>query len=93
MPPARRRAPRLAAVITTVGLVMVGLPAVSGCAGVIACSQTASTPSGITIKRGHVIATLAVRFAATAVPLRNAIEQFLPKMREVAGKIEHDFSN
>lgn len=40
----------------------------------------------------QVIATLAVRFAATAVPLRSAVEQFLPKMREVAGKIEQEFA-
>ena len=40
------------------GLIMAGLPIVSGCTGVIACSQTASTPSGITIERGHVIATM-----------------------------------
>jgi hypothetical protein len=36
----------------------------------------------------RVLATIAVRFAATAVPLRTAIEQFLPKMREVALKIQ-----
>jgi IclR family mhp operon transcriptional activator len=40
----------------------------------------------------RVLGTLAVRFAATAVPLRSAIEQFLPKMREVATKIETEFS-
>jgi IclR family transcriptional regulator, mhp operon transcriptional activator len=40
----------------------------------------------------QVIATLAVRFAATAVPLRSAVEQFLPKMREVADKIEQEFA-
>jgi IclR family mhp operon transcriptional activator len=40
----------------------------------------------------RVLGTLAVRFAATAVPLRNAIEQFLPKMREVAGRIEAEFT-
>lgn len=39
----------------------------------------------------RVIGTLAVRFAATAVPLRSAIEQFLPKMREVTAKIEAEF--
>lgn len=40
----------------------------------------------------RVLGTLAVRFAATAVPLRTAIEQFLPKMREVIGKIEAEFA-
>jgi len=39
----------------------------------------------------QVIATLGVRFAATAVPLRTAIEQFLPKMRHFAGVIEAEF--
>jgi IclR family mhp operon transcriptional activator len=39
----------------------------------------------------RVLATLAVRCAATAVPLRTAVEQFLPKMREVVGKIEQEF--
>jgi IclR family mhp operon transcriptional activator len=39
----------------------------------------------------RVLATLAVRFAATAVPLRSATEQFLPKMRDVAGKVEREF--
>lgn len=39
----------------------------------------------------RVLGTLAVRFAATAVPLRSAIEQFLPKMRELAGRIEAEF--
>ena len=37
------------------------------------------------------LATMTVRYAATAVPLRAAVEQFLPKMREVAQKIEHEF--
>ncbi len=40
----------------------------------------------------RVLGTLAVRFAATAVPLRSAIDQFLPKMRDVAGKIEAEFA-
>jgi IclR family mhp operon transcriptional activator len=39
----------------------------------------------------EVLATISVRFAATAVPLRTAIEQFLPKMREIVGKIEAEF--
>jgi IclR family transcriptional regulator, mhp operon transcriptional activator len=47
------------------------------------------TTLALPIKHGdRVLATLAVRFAATAVPLRSAIEQFLPKMREVIAKIE-----
>ncbi len=40
----------------------------------------------------RVLGTLAVRFAATAVPLRTAIDQFLPKMRDAAGKIEAEFA-
>jgi IclR family transcriptional regulator, mhp operon transcriptional activator len=40
----------------------------------------------------RVLATLAVRFAGTAVPLRSAIDQFLPKMREIAIKIEAEFA-
>jgi IclR family mhp operon transcriptional activator len=38
--------------------------------------------------KDKVLATVTVRYAATAVPLRTAVEQFLPKMREVAQKIE-----
>jgi len=41
----------------------------------------------------RVLGTLAVRCAATAVPLRTAIEQFLPKMREIATKIEAEFAD
>jgi IclR family transcriptional regulator, mhp operon transcriptional activator len=40
----------------------------------------------------RVLGTLAVRFAATAVPLRRAIEGFLPKMREIATRIEAEFA-
>jgi IclR family transcriptional regulator, mhp operon transcriptional activator len=40
----------------------------------------------------RVLGTLAVRFAATAVPLRSGIDQFLPKMREIAVKIEAEFA-
>jgi IclR family mhp operon transcriptional activator len=40
----------------------------------------------------RVLGTLAVRCAASAVPLRSAIEQFLPKMREIASKIEAEFA-
>ena len=38
--------------------------------------------------KDRILATVTVRYAATAVPLRTAVEQFLPKMREVARKIE-----
>ncbi len=41
--------------------------------------------------RERVIAVLSVRFAATAVPLKAAIEQFLPKLRETAAKVERDY--
>jgi IclR family mhp operon transcriptional activator len=41
--------------------------------------------------KDNVVATVTVRYAATAVPLRTAVEQFLPKMREVAQKIESQF--
>src|SRR5271156_3254524 len=42
--------------------------------------------------KDRILATLTVRYAATAVPLRTAVEQFLPKMREVAQKIEAQFA-
>jgi len=38
----------------------------------------------------RVLATLMVRFSATAVPLRVAIDQFLPRMREVAITLERE---
>ncbi|MDE2305304.1 MAG: helix-turn-helix domain-containing protein [Gammaproteobacteria bacterium] len=38
--------------------------------------------------KGRVRAALAVRFAATALPLRQAVEQFVPKLREAARRIE-----
>jgi IclR family mhp operon transcriptional activator len=41
--------------------------------------------------RNRVLATVTVRYAATAVPLRTAVEQFLPKMREVVQQIETEF--
>src|SRR5450432_4690680 len=41
--------------------------------------------------RDRILATVTVRYAATAVSLRTAVEQFLPKMREVAQKIEAQF--
>ncbi len=42
--------------------------------------------------KDRILATVTVRYAATAVPLRMAVEQFLPKMREVAQKIESEFA-
>jgi IclR family mhp operon transcriptional activator len=41
--------------------------------------------------KDRVLATVSVRYAATAVPLRTAIEQFLPTMREAVTKIEREF--
>jgi IclR family transcriptional regulator, mhp operon transcriptional activator len=41
--------------------------------------------------KNRILAAVIVRYAATAVPLRTAVEQFLPKMREVAHKIETEF--
>lgn len=41
--------------------------------------------------KDRILATVTVRYAATAVPLRTAVEQFLPKMREVAQRIEAEF--
>ena len=38
----------------------------------------------------RVLATMMVRFSATAVPLRVAIDQFLPRMREVAITLERE---
>jgi IclR family mhp operon transcriptional activator len=39
----------------------------------------------------RVLATISVRYAATAVPLRTAVDVFLPKMRDVVAKIEQEF--
>ena len=41
--------------------------------------------------KDRILAAVTVRYAATAVPLRTAVEQFLPKMRQVAHKIESEF--
>lgn len=38
--------------------------------------------------KDRILATVAVRFAASAVSLRTAVEQFLPKMRDFVQKIE-----
>lgn len=42
--------------------------------------------------KDRILATVTVRYAATAVPLRTAVEQFLPKMREAVQKIEREFA-
>jgi len=41
--------------------------------------------------KDRVLATVSVRYAATAVPLRTAVEQFLPKLRDAVAKIEREF--
>jgi IclR family mhp operon transcriptional activator len=41
--------------------------------------------------KDRILATVTVRYSATAVPLRTAVEQFLPKMRAAARKIESEF--
>jgi IclR family mhp operon transcriptional activator len=40
--------------------------------------------------KDRILASVTVRYSATAVPLRTAVEQFLPKMRELASKIERE---
>ncbi len=40
----------------------------------------------------RVLASLTVRFAASAVPLKNGLERFLPKLRQCAAKISSLFS-
>jgi IclR family mhp operon transcriptional activator len=40
--------------------------------------------------KDRIIASITVRYAATAVALRTAVDQFLPKMREIAVKIERE---
>jgi IclR family mhp operon transcriptional activator len=42
--------------------------------------------------KDRVLATVSVRYAATAVPLRTAVDQFLPKMRDAVAKIEQEFN-
>ena len=39
----------------------------------------------------RVLAAVTVRYSASAIPLRVAVEQFLPRMREAAQKIETEF--
>jgi len=41
--------------------------------------------------KARILATISVRYAATAVPLRTAVDQFLPKMRDAVAKIEREF--
>ena len=41
----------------------------------------------------RVLATVAVRFSATAVPPRVAVERFLPKLRATAQKIRQKFTD
>jgi IclR family transcriptional regulator, mhp operon transcriptional activator len=43
--------------------------------------------------KDRILATVTVRYAATAVTLRTAVEQFLPKMRELAHRIESEFAD
>lgn len=40
--------------------------------------------------KDRVLASVTVRYSASAVPLRTAIDQFLPKMRDVATKVERE---
>jgi IclR family mhp operon transcriptional activator len=40
--------------------------------------------------KDRILASVTVRFSATAVNLRTAVDQFLPKMRDVAAKIERE---
>jgi IclR family mhp operon transcriptional activator len=40
--------------------------------------------------KDRILASVTVRYSATAVSLRTAIDQFLPKMRDVAAKIERE---
>jgi DNA-binding IclR family transcriptional regulator len=42
--------------------------------------------------RQRILAAVTVRFAASAVPLRMAIEQFIPRMREIAQRIESEMT-
>ena len=41
--------------------------------------------------RDRVLATISVRYSASAVPMRTALEQFLPRMRDAVLKIEREF--
>ncbi|MFO1468324.1 MAG: helix-turn-helix domain-containing protein [Steroidobacteraceae bacterium] len=47
------------------------------------------TSIAIPVQGGNrILATLMVRFSATAVPLRSAVDQFLPRMRELVSTLE-----
>ena len=39
----------------------------------------------------RVLAAVSIRFSGTAVPLKMAVERFLPKLRETAGQIRSAF--
>jgi hypothetical protein len=39
----------------------------------------------------RILSCLAVRFTATAVPLKAALERFLPRLKYCAGRISHSF--
>jgi IclR family mhp operon transcriptional activator len=40
----------------------------------------------------RVLAALAIRFSGTAVPIKTAIERFLPRLRDTAQRIRHTFA-
>ncbi len=61
--------------------------------GASGAARLGGNQSGIPVRhKDRILAAVTVRYAATAVPLRTAVEQFLPKMREVAQKIEAQFA-
>jgi IclR family mhp operon transcriptional activator len=41
--------------------------------------------------KDRILAAIAIRYGASAVPLRQAVDQFLPKMRDVAQRIAAHF--
>ena len=43
--------------------------------------------------KDRILASVTVRFSATAVSLRTAVDQFLPKMRDAAARIEHELTS
>lgn len=46
----------------------------------------------IVIVKDRVRAAVTVRYAATAVALKAAVDQFVPKMRDIAQRIEREIS-
>jgi len=59
--------------------------------GTVHRARRASEETGLAVpvRAGQsILATVAVRYDASAVPLRHAIDQFIPRMRELAQKIE-----